>query len=1195
MVCMLSIRFAHCQSATPEVIFQTGFSINTLSEFKFSPAGNYLIGSNMKGEYVLWDIKTGKQIKKVLPFGGDDLQLYHAPHFAISNNDRLMLLPIFPKGEYMLYDVYQNKTVFTFKPDDTDEYFTNAIFSADGSRILLVGQKPGEQHFCEVVIFSRDGRMIRRAQLGITVPTFQNRFLVKLLAGKALKILAGTAMVDEITADDNLDHLYFSMSTGGIFVVNLADVTPYYSNNDLIQVKGMAVNAHGIISLYQDKLLVEGQRRYFNPDSVTTQITDTIFVVNRRTLNVEKEVHPRYLTQPKKMRSGAISVLPITVSQNLGVYLNYTRNGADNIEITGKDVLTDKELFRYKCGAPVFYNTTNSYRPGQLNGGYVVAISPDQQLMLESSRELVVHQLPKKIIKTVITSARGQMRLGTPVFLDSATVLLPKPYSDGFVVNMRNGNINRLKREIDYQDTANNGSNAYYSFDYSQQIGIQHANIIAGGKSLVMTNVVPNGWSLNKEITVWDTRTKLKTGDFFYKDREFAYFINGMPNYPKRFLVNYKLVDFEKASQPVIKPLYIIKQKDTFYTINPVYFPRRKQIIGIAGTRVKNGSPDLFFAVWDADGKLLKSERVKRDRGQLEYPNLIYESQVSPDSSKILFGLYDGTAGIYDIDKMRVTSVYEHGHYYGTPYLGSNYGHTPISCAAFVDNEHFITNGSDGLLLLWTIGNTTPKQINQTRFDVLGMTVSPDRKYLVATDYDKTVHFINLQTGSSDVDFAAASAEAYCMVNKEGFYMSNKKSNNDISFLYQGNAYEFAQFDVLMHRPDKVLATLGYADEATTSRLRGAWQARIRSLNYQPVTDLGTYNYSAPEIEITGLPDQLYDIDQPSINLQLQATDRIAAIDRLFVTVNGTPLYGAAGLKIKNLKKLPTFTLPLTIPLGAGKNQVIVSVKNAQGIESLQQTINLSRVTPAVKPNLYLIAIGASKYEQSNRNLKYPVKDARDVLNLFSSKRAKFNQVIIDTLFDEKVSPANLARLKTRLKNSHTDDMVVLYYGGHGLVRNLKYYLAAYGTNFGRPEQTAIPFEALENVLDSIPARNKMMLIDACNSGARAQSNDPQSQQDFELMQTLFSDLGKSTGASEICASGPAEPALEIDNLKNGVFVYFLKQGLLGGKADQNNDGNVTVSELAEYLSSAVAAYTIQNQQPTVRTQNIVNDMVVWR
>jgi uncharacterized caspase-like protein len=54
-----------------------------------------------------------------------------------------------------------------------------------------------------------------------------------------------------------------------------------------------------------------------------------------------------------------------------------------------------------------------------------------------------------------------------------------------------------------------------------------------------------------------------------------------------------------------------------------------------------------------------------------------------------------------------------------------------------------------------------------------------------------------------------------------------------------------------------------------------------------------------------------------------------------------------------------------------------------------------------------------------------------------------------------------------------------------------------------------------------------------------------------------------------ITASGPNEVALELPNLGHGVFTYYVLEGLKG-KADRNNDGLVTVSELYEFVEDQV-------------------------
>ena len=126
---------------------------------------------------------------------------------------------------------------------------------------------------------------------------------------------------------------------------------------------------------------------------------------------------------------------------------------------------------------------------------------------------------------------------------------------------------------------------------------------------------------------------------------------------------------------------------------------------------------------------------------------------------------------------------------------------------------------------------------------------------------------------------------------------------------------------------------------------------------------------------------------------------------------------------------------------------------------------------------------------------------------------------------------------------------------------------STYTVDFDKPEDNGLPYDKLESLLDSIPARKKLLLIDACHSGevdkddlvrinktvdsmklkkglkpvAYASSNAKLGMKNsFELMQDLFLNVGKSTGATIISAAAGTQFALERGDLKNGVFTYCL-------------------------------------------------------
>ena len=98
----------------------------------------------------------------------------------------------------------------------------------------------------------------------------------------------------------------------------------------------------------------------------------------------------------------------------------------------------------------------------------------------------------------------------------------------------------------------------------------------------------------------------------------------------------------------------------------------------------------------------------------------------------------------------------------------------------------------------------------------------------------------------------------------------------------------------------------------------------------------------------------------------------------------------------------------------------------------------------------------------------------------------------------------------------------------------------------------------------------------------------------FDLMKELFVDLQQSTGATVISSASGEEYAFESPQWNNGVFTYALIRGLKTNAADKNNDGQIRVSEIQDYVYEQVKVLTNGKQNPTSRTENTENDFVVW-
>ncbi|RYF88474.1 MAG: hypothetical protein EOO00_11140, partial [Chitinophagaceae bacterium] len=205
-------------------------------------------------------------------------------------------------------------------------------------------------------------------------------------------------------------------------------------------------------------------------------------------------------------------------------------------------------------GKPFFFTTSGDYQEGQFNGGFVVAISEDQTLVAECSRDLIVHNVANKTIRSYFPLLKGSLKLNTPVFLDSNRIFIPKAYNDGFVLDLRTAKVQRLKRQMACQDTAMNGSYAYYEVHSGGQIGLQNAALSSDKKKIAITDYFSNVWCkspVSKSIEFYDAVTLNKLESIEYTDKDISFNLNLIPGDDKKILVGHKLIDLSTPSAPI--------------------------------------------------------------------------------------------------------------------------------------------------------------------------------------------------------------------------------------------------------------------------------------------------------------------------------------------------------------------------------------------------------------------------------------------------------------------------------------------------------------------------------------------------------------------------------------------------------------------------------------------------------------------
>lgn len=220
--------------------------------------------------------------------------------------------------------------------------------------------------------------------------------------------------------------------------------------------------------------------------------------------------------------------------------------------------------------------------------------------------------------------------------------------------------------------------------------------------------------------------------------------------------------------------------------------------------------------------------------------------------------------------------------------------------------------------------------------------------------------------------------------------------------------------------------------------------------------------------------------------------------------------------------------------------------------------------------NIYAVIVGVSRYENFEA-LKYSDDDAyRIYAFLKSPEGGAIPDKNIHIFIDESAVKENIMNaMKIVTEQADENDVIICYFAGHGLDG---YFLPADSDGY----QRTISYLSLRESLENSRAKQKLFMADACYSGSFLASRSPNMSQ----LQNFYQQLSQSSGGTAfLLSSKETEYSKEASGLRQGVFSYFLIEGMKGN-ADTNQDRVVTIEELYEYIRNGVRKYTKNEQNP---------------
>jgi len=219
----------------------------------------------------------------------------------------------------------------------------------------------------------------------------------------------------------------------------------------------------------------------------------------------------------------------------------------------------------------------------------------------------------------------------------------------------------------------------------------------------------------------------------------------------------------------------------------------------------------------------------------------------------------------------------------------------------------------------------------------------------------------------------------------------------------------------------------------------------------------------------------------------------------------------------------------------------------------------------------WAVIIGIDNYLHWPK-LQYAANDAKGIREMLIRRyRFKADKVLM-LLNEEATREKILSALGDAMANPDKvkrEDRVFVFFAGHGITRKLPSgrelgYIVPVEADLQNYQGQCISMTNFQDISEAIPAKHLFFVMDACYSGLALLRGASSRSENY------LHEVSRRTARQMLTAGGAAEQVA--DNGPNGhsVFTWTLLQGL-EGRADLNNDGFITASELAAYVGPTVS------------------------
>jgi AAA+ ATPase superfamily predicted ATPase len=198
----------------------------------------------------------------------------------------------------------------------------------------------------------------------------------------------------------------------------------------------------------------------------------------------------------------------------------------------------------------------------------------------------------------------------------------------------------------------------------------------------------------------------------------------------------------------------------------------------------------------------------------------------------------------------------------------------------------------------------------------------------------------------------------------------------------------------------------------------------------------------------------------------------------------------------------------------------------------------------------YALVVGVSDY--SDTKLDQVVASAQDATAVGNLLKESGDFEVVTVLINSTISQIR-EELEKFADEKKRDDLLLFYFSGHSIRDDFgRLYLAAKDTRYNHLLSTALSAQFIQAIFEATRSKINVVILDTSYSGA------------FAI------DFGqKDSAVLTSCAS--EQYSYLTNDKKHSIFTKYLIEGIKSYKADTNQDGFISISEVYEYTSLQLA------------------------